>query len=101
MYAEIKEESNILKQISYGLRNLSEGFRTVHNPEMASELLWRANTIDDCIENIKNIASKKLDEDVKRAQESSNNMFKGVMTGMEIGRGASKIFDKKVNQKGL
>jgi hypothetical protein len=98
MYAEIKEELNILKQVSYGLRNLSEGFRTVHNPEMASELLWRSNTVDECIENIKSIASKKLDEDVKRARDLSKN---GSITAAIMGKSASEIFDKKANQKGL
>ena len=90
---EINEADQELFVVTEQLRYLSNAFYQTGNDAIGFKLSRAADKIEEANKKIRGAVAKELNRSIKQAEESSVNVFKGVMAGIELGQNEDGVGD--------
>lgn len=91
--AAIDRVQHELRDVTHRLGSLGRSFDAVGNPLVGSRLRSEANILNSAIEVLRQANSQLVDEYVRGAEQSSQNMLLAALAGVDLAR-------KRADEKG-
>ena len=82
-----------LTAVHFGLLELAKAFAITGNRRVSDKLYDMAEAIHNSAKEIRDATSQELTDRVRQAQESSVNVLKGVLAGVELGQNPNGVGD--------
>ena len=89
----IHGNADVIYQVAEELHYLAQAFHRTGNGTVAQKLSLQSARLHAARRGITNAVSEELNRSVKQAEESSQNVLKAVLVGVELGQNEDGVGD--------